>query len=61
MPVSLSNRKDIIANSVGLITDTQIVDVGDGLIITAQALQTKADAATVYAKSETLTGNKLMI
>ena len=52
MPVSLSNRKDFIANSVGLITDTQIVDVGDGLISIAQALQTKADAATVYVKSE---------
>ena len=53
MLVSLSNRKDIIANSVGLITDTQIVDVGDGLISTDQALQTKADAATVSVKIET--------
>ena len=53
MPVSLGNRKDIIATSVGLIADTQIVDEGDGLISTARALQTKADAATVYVKSET--------
>ena len=54
MPVSLSNRKDIIANIVGLTTDAQIVDVRGGLISTALALQTKADAATVYVRRRNL-------
>ena len=58
MSVSLSNRKDIIADSVGLTTENQVVDVGDGLVSTALVLQSKADKATVYAKRETYNREK---
>ena len=51
--VSLNNRKDIVANSLGIITETQIVDVGDGLASAASALLTKADKTTVYTKTQT--------
>ena len=51
--VSLNNRKDIIANSLGVITTNEILDVGDGLASAASALKTKADKVTVYTKTET--------
>ena len=49
--VSLNNRKDIVANILGIITDA--LDVGDGLASAASALQTKADKTTVHTHTET--------
>ena len=51
--VSLSNREDILADSLGIVTEAQIVNVADGLASVASALLTKADKVTVYTKTET--------
>ena len=48
--VSLSNRKDILANSLGIITPTDVIDVGDGLTSIAEALGSKANKVDVYTE-----------
>ena len=53
--VSLRNSKDIIANSLGLISEDAILDVGDNMTYVAQQLETKATKTTVYTNQETYT------
>ena len=55
MPLSLSNRKDIIANSLGVISESTIVDVGDNIVSVVEQLESKAPKTTVYTKQETYT------
>jgi hypothetical protein len=50
MPVSLNNSKDIVVNSVKIVEEQYLLDVGDGLLNTAVALLTKADKDNVYKK-----------
>jgi hypothetical protein len=52
MPLSLNNSKDLVVNSVTLLEEQSLIDVGDGLLNTAIALLTKADAADAYRKTE---------
>ena len=52
MPLSLNNSKDLVVNSVTLLEEQSLIDVGDGLLNTAIALLTKADAADTYRKTE---------
>ncbi len=52
MPLSLNNSKDLVVNSVTLLEEQSLIDVGDGLLNTAIALLTKADAADAYRKIE---------
>ena len=56
--VSLSNRKDILANSLGIITPTDVIDVGDGLTSIAEALGKRADKTAVYLKQKRTTDKK---
>ena len=48
MTLSLTNSKDIVANSVTIVSGNDAVDVGDGLANAQTILETKADKATTY-------------
>ena len=50
MSLSLNNSVDIVANSVKIVEEQYLLDVGDGLLNTAVALLTKADKDNVYEK-----------
>ena len=53
MPVSLTNNKDIVADSVSVISGNNVIDLGDGLVDVGSALGTKANQITTYTKIET--------
>ena len=52
MSLSLNNSVDIVANSVKIVEEQYLLDVGDGLLNTAVALLTKADKDNVYEKAD---------
>ena len=53
MSVSLTNRDDIVVNSISLIQQSGLCDLDDDLIETVQSLPNKADTATTYTKVQT--------
>ena len=53
MNVSLTNRDDIVVNSISLIQQSGRYDLGDNLLETVQSLPNKADKATTYTKVQT--------
>ena len=53
MSLSLTNRDDVVANSVSLIEPTGLYDLGESVLGVATAITIKADKAAVYAKTET--------
>ena len=53
MSVSLTNRDDMVVNSISLIQQSGLYDVGDNLIETVATLPNKADKATTYTKTQT--------
>ena len=53
MSASWTNRDDIVANSISLIQQSGLYDLGDNLIETVQSLPNKADKATTYTKVQT--------
>ena len=53
MSVSLTNRDDIVVNSISLIQQSSLYDLGDNLIETVASLPNKADKATTYTKVQT--------
>ena len=53
MSVSLTNRDDVVVNSISLIQQSGLYDWGDNLIETVQSLPNKADKATTYTKVQT--------
>ena len=53
MSLSLTNRDDVVANSVSLIQPTGLYDLGESVLDVATAITNKADKTTVYAKTET--------
>ena len=55
MSLSLNNSVDIVANSVKIVEEQYLLDVGDGLLNTAVALLTKADKDNVYEKTRCTT------
>ena len=53
MSVSLTNRDDIIVNSINLIQQTGLYDIGDNLIETVATLPSKANRTAVCEKTQT--------
>ena len=53
MSVSLTNRDDMVVNSISLIQQSGLYDLGDNLIETVATLPSKADKATTYTKVQT--------
>ena len=53
MSVSLTNRDDIIVNSINLIQQSGLYDIGDNLIETVATLPSKANKADVYEQIQT--------
>ena len=53
MSVSLTNRDDIVVNSISLIQQSGLYDLGDNLIETVATLPSKSNKAEVYEKIET--------
>ena len=53
MRLSLTNRDDVIANSISLIQQQGLYDVGENVIDVVASLPNKADKTTVYTKTET--------
>ena len=52
MSLSLTNRDDVVANSVSLTQATGLYDLGESVLDAATAITSKADKATVYTKTE---------
>ena len=53
MSVSLTNRDDIVVNSISLLQQSGLYDLGENLIDTVQSLPNKADKATTYTNVQT--------
>ena len=53
MSVSLTNRDDMVVNSISLIQQSGLYDLGDNLIETVASLPNKADKAITYTKAQT--------
>ena len=53
MSVSLTNRDDMVVNSISLIQQSGLCDLCDNLIETVASLPNKADKATTYTKTQT--------
>ena len=53
MSVSLTNRDDIVVNSISLIQKSGLYDLGDNLIETVASLPNKANNTEAYEKIQT--------
>ena len=53
MSVSLTNRDDIVVNSISLTQQGGLCDLGDNLTETVAALPNEADKAAVYEQVQT--------
>ena len=53
MSVSLTNRDDMVVNSISLIQQSGLYDLGDNLIETVATLPSKANKTEVYEKIQT--------
>ena len=53
MSVPLTNRDDIVVNSISLIQQSGLYDLGDNPIEAVRSLPNKADKATTYTKVQT--------
>ena len=53
MSVSLTNRDDVVVNSISLIQQSGLYDLADNLLETVQSLPNEADKATTYTKVQT--------
>ena len=53
MSLSLTNRDDVVANSISLIQQQGLYDVGVNVIDVVASLLNKGDKTTVYTKTET--------